>query len=310
MASSQTKKQVSKEFRPYAAQRQQRQAEMRSRLQERHQAGLKQAKALAGILKADFGATKVVLFGSMLSADDIHMESDIDLAVWGLPVKKYFAALSRLMDAEAFAVDLVRIEEAPPSLREYILQEGLVLLGPDMLKYRPSINHSRSISSSISNGLMPSYKVLISRLRRTLSDLEAEYAYAQSQAAMARETQQDIYWTAVGLSLHSFYTGLEKAFELIARQVDETIDTSSSRWHKNLLDQMTLDIPGTRPPVIDREVYQYLDEYLAFRHVIRSNYAHRLDPEGIASNFYRLEDCYRLVNQQLNTFCDFLESVN
>ncbi|CAN5847185.1 hypothetical protein BH23CYA1_BH23CYA1_14940 [soil metagenome] len=52
---------VISELQPYVAQRQRRKAEMRSRLQARHQAGLQQAKILADILKAEFGATQVVL---------------------------------------------------------------------------------------------------------------------------------------------------------------------------------------------------------------------------------------------------------
>ncbi|WP_141242189.1 nucleotidyltransferase domain-containing protein [Leptolyngbya sp. BC1307] len=83
---------VISELQPYVAQRQRRKAEMRSRLQAGHQAGLQQAKILADILKAEFGATQVVLFGSMLSVNDIHLGSDIDLAVWDLPFVMLFAA--------------------------------------------------------------------------------------------------------------------------------------------------------------------------------------------------------------------------
>ena len=300
MVRSSTQKQVLEKYRPYVAHRQQRKAEVRSRLQKRHQAGLKQAKELAEILKTEFGATKAVLFGSMLCVNDVHMGSDIDLAVWNLPSKEYFAAVSRMMDAHDFAVDLVRIEEAPPSLRSHILEDGL-LLDRNTPDCEQILDSDRS---------MPNYGVLISKLRRILSDLKAEYEYAQGQASTARETKQDVYWTSVGLSLHSFYTGLEKAFELIAKQVDDTLDTSTGRWHKALLDQMTLNLPGVRPPVINKQAYRYLDRFLSFRQVIRSNYAHRLDPEGIAANFEMLEDCYGLVSQQLNDFCDFLASVD
>lgn len=274
---------------------------MRSRLKTRHQAGLKQAKALADILKAEFGATKVALFGSMLSVNDIHLGSDIDLAVWDLPYEEYIAALTALMtSAKEFDVDLVRIEEAPPSLKTYILRDGLVL-DNDLTEPDSVISPSRP---------MPNHKILVSRIRRTLDDLEAEYEYAQSQAAQAQATKQDVYWTAVGLSLHSFYTGLEKTFEQIAEKVDGGLDNSAEQWHKALLDQMTLDIPGVRPPVIDEQARQYLRKYLSFRHVIRSNYTHRLEPEGIAKNYQMLEDFYALITKQLNSFCDFLISVD
>lgn len=115
------------DLRPYVAYRQQVKADERSHLQARHQLGMAQAQRLAEILKTKFGATRVVLFGSMLSASDIHMSSDIDLAVWGLPVEKYLSALGHLlMSAKEFSVDLVRIEEAPSSLKAYIDRKSVV----------------------------------------------------------------------------------------------------------------------------------------------------------------------------------------
>ena len=81
---------IPEKYQAYAAYWQQRKAEKRSRLKQRHQSGLKQAKELADILKTDFGVTKVVLFGSMLSVNDIHMDSDLDLAVWGLSIEELY----------------------------------------------------------------------------------------------------------------------------------------------------------------------------------------------------------------------------
>lgn len=297
-----SQKAVPAKYQPYVAYWQQQKAEKRSRLKQRHQEGLKTAKALADILKGDFGATQVVLFGSMLSVNDIRMKSDIDLAVWNLPYDDYIRALAELMNHSGpFGVDLVRIEEAPPSLKRYVLNEGL-LLGGDI----PQSDEFTGEGSSMSK-----YTAMVSRLHQTIVDTGKEYQYVCGQAALAKETHQDIYWTAVGLGLHGFYTGLEKAFERIVDNVDQgLVRSKSGQWHKDLLDQMMLDMPGVRPPVIDRKMRQYLDEYLSFRHVIRSNYTHRLDPERIAANFQMLEDCYRLIIQQLNDFCEFLSSID
>ncbi|MEL7072033.1 MAG: nucleotidyltransferase domain-containing protein [Cyanobacteria bacterium J06581_3] len=300
MASSSTTKATPEKYQAYAAYWQQRKAEKRSRLKQRHQAGLATARDLADILKKDFGATKVALFGSMLSINNIRMRSDIDLAVWDLPSLKYISALTRLMNCSgSFDVDLVRIEEAPPSLRKCILDEGLIL--------------DKDVPQSdefIGDDAMPKYNALIRRIRQSLSDIDREYSYAHEQAMLAKETKQDIYWTAVGLSLHGFYTGIEKAFERIVDNVDGgLISSKSGQWHKDLLDQVLLDVPGTRPAVIDQRTREYLDEYLSFRHVIRNNYTHRLDPEKIAVNYEMLEDCYQLLTQQLSDFCDFLASV-
>ena len=289
------------ELQPYVAQRQRRKAEMRSRLQARHQAGLRRAKVLADILKVEFGATQVVLFGSMLSVNDIHLGSDIDLAVWGLPAGEYMTALTELMtEAKEFDVDLVRIEEAPPSLKAYLSKEGLTL-GADI----PRSGTFRRDSSSMLN-----YAALIGRIQRELKDIKAQYLQTRSQLIVARETDQNAYWMAVSLGLHGIYTGLEKIFEQIAREVDQTLDQQSARWHKELLEQMAADIPGVRPAVITEQTFRALESYLSFRHVVRSNYAYRLEPARIDANFQLLENGYDSLIQQLNDFCEFLSSVN
>ncbi len=79
--------------------------------------------AAAKLLRDAYGATRVVLFGS-LARGDVSAWSDVDLAVEGLPPAKYFPALAALMGLFGSPVDLVAIEEAVPSLRDRIAAEG------------------------------------------------------------------------------------------------------------------------------------------------------------------------------------------
>ena len=172
---------IPEKYQPYVARRRRQKAEMRSRLKQHHQAGIAQAKELAATLKAEFGATKVVLFGSTLSARSFNLRSDIDLAVWGLPCKDYMSALSRLFcQSEAFDVDLIRIEEAPDSLKDYISSEG-VTIDEDFPGNKISFERHRSIMG---------YGTLISRIRRIVKDLDVQSEYAQQQVNVARETGQ------------------------------------------------------------------------------------------------------------------------
>lgn len=299
MVSSQRQKVIPKKYQPYVAHWQQRKVERRSRLKQRHQDGLRQAKELADILKTKFGATKVVLFGSMLSVDDIHMRSDIDLAVWDLASNEYIKALTALMARSGnFSVDLVCIEDAPPSLKTYIDSDGL-LLGEAVPQ---SGEPSRDIAS------MRNHTVLIARIKRELGHISAQYGETEEQLTVAKATGQNAYWMAVSLSLHAIYTGLEKIFEQIARSVDGNLD-KGERWHKALLEQMAMEITGVRTAVIDFQTLEALEAYLAFRHVVRSHYAYRLEPDKIEENFRILENCYESIVQQLNNFCEFLASV-
>lgn len=92
-----------------------------AKLHQRREQGLELAKTAAQILKSEFAASRVVLFGSLLS-DRFHETSDLDLAVWNLPEASYFKAVSRLLALSAFAVDLVEVQYAPPEMLEAIAQ--------------------------------------------------------------------------------------------------------------------------------------------------------------------------------------------
>ncbi len=87
-------------------------------LQKRQQQGLQLAQHCADILKKNYSATRVVLFGSMLTR--IHQDSDIDLAVWN--IHHYFAALAELTRLSDFSIDLVPVEDAQAYLLTAIMQ--------------------------------------------------------------------------------------------------------------------------------------------------------------------------------------------
>jgi predicted nucleotidyltransferase len=77
----------------------------------------------AELLRNRYGAREVVLFGS-LATGSFKERSDVDLAVRGIGQAEYFAALADLMALFGGPVDLVRLEQAPPSLIDRIAAEG------------------------------------------------------------------------------------------------------------------------------------------------------------------------------------------
>lgn len=85
------------------------------------------ASAIANELKSRFGASRVMLFGS-LARDDFHRWSDIDLAVWGVDSANYYRAVAFATGfSDSFKVDLVDAEDCPESLRELLSREGVEL---------------------------------------------------------------------------------------------------------------------------------------------------------------------------------------
>ncbi len=83
---------------------------------------------MSDLLKERFGASRVVVFGSLVRKELFHRRSDVDLAVWDLDENIYYRAVGQLLylDSE-ISMDLVRIEEASDSLRSRIEKEGKVL---------------------------------------------------------------------------------------------------------------------------------------------------------------------------------------
>ncbi len=88
--------------------------------------GLEVAHKCAGILKQEFGATRVVLFGSMLNHERMWWGSDIDLAVWGLPEKDLFRAGAAIERGHNFSIDLVEVQHAKPHILKAI-EQGMEL---------------------------------------------------------------------------------------------------------------------------------------------------------------------------------------
>ncbi|MEM8545232.1 MAG: nucleotidyltransferase domain-containing protein [Cyanobacteria bacterium P01_H01_bin.119] len=115
------------ELAQYRATAQRRQAAYQQQQIQRQQLGWQVARQAAELLQQHFQVRRVWLFGSMLEAQRIRSESDIDLAVEGLADDQYLQAVAELLDLSAFSVDLVQMEHASPRLREVIEQKGVEL---------------------------------------------------------------------------------------------------------------------------------------------------------------------------------------
>jgi predicted nucleotidyltransferase len=85
------------------------------------------AARLAAILRSEFGAQRVWIFGSVVRPW-FHEESDLDLAAEGISPSRRADAWDRVAALADVSVDLVCLEEAAPLLRERILADGEVLV--------------------------------------------------------------------------------------------------------------------------------------------------------------------------------------
>jgi len=83
---------------------------------------------VATLLRKEFNAKKVVLFGSLAIPENFTLWSDIDLAVFGVPADRFYAAVAAITGLSAeFKVDLIDAETCKSSLRDAIDRDGIAL---------------------------------------------------------------------------------------------------------------------------------------------------------------------------------------
>jgi hypothetical protein len=150
--------------------------------------------------------------------------------------------------------------------------------------------------------------ILNQRIREETSELIAVVSRAERAIRVARKGGEDadLYADAAALNLHDFYTGLERIFRQIAVTVDRSTP-AGQEWHRDLLKQMCLDIPGIRPAVLSPETCAALDEFMRFRHVVRNVYAFQLDGKRVAQLVQEAQALMKRIAAELEGFAAFLE---
>lgn len=158
--------------------------------------------------------------------------------------------------------------------------------------------------------MIPAYQELAVRIRDGLPDIERIVQRALLAWPHAQRVSEgfNVYGDSVALNLHSFYSGVERFFELIARHVDDDVPTSAT-WHRHLLQQMAAERPEIRPAVISQESVQALDEFRRFRHLVRNAYAMEIVPAKMTGLINTLPHMWSSLHAEFLAFADFLEDL-
>jgi predicted nucleotidyltransferase len=85
----------------------------------------KEAVAVAAKLLRDLGASQVFMFGSAAKGE-LRRDSDIDIAVSGLPSRVFFAALNQVSDLVGRSIDMVDLDDDTPRVR-YLRSHGQLI---------------------------------------------------------------------------------------------------------------------------------------------------------------------------------------
>jgi hypothetical protein len=119
---------------------------------------------------------------------------------------------------------------------------------------------------------------IVKRIRKEISEL---YKIKDSVLRRWKKTLKDEdYLGSVAFDLQSFYQGVERSFEIIAKAIDRSVP-GGEKWHKMLLEQMSNEIPGIRPAVISTETRDALDQFRMFRHRLIIFIRSILYPKGL-----------------------------
>jgi hypothetical protein len=149
------------------------------------------------------------------------------------------------------------------------------------------------------------FKVLKLSTKDEINKLELR---DKEKNALLKRRPSNYVVRAGGSILHDFYTGIEKLFESIAKEVDNRLPMREE-WHSELLHQMTLDIPGLRPQVITAKTEKKLREYLGFRHLFRKRYGFELDWQKLKKLLLGMSQIRPNLENEIGKFFEALNSL-
>lgn len=274
------------------------------------------AHEVATVLYEQFGATRVVVFGSLTEPMWFTSNSDIDIAVWGLPQDLYDKAYSKIMNFDSgFKIDIINFDISKGIFRERV-QHQAIPIEKNMHVPTGMTDVWRTLYKHLQQQVFPAndgdiYEMNRKRLTQRINDeltkisetLERIYRGLESIDVLPVQAREFIENT-IATDLADVYRGVENIFLRIAREVDTHMPTGS-RWHKNLLAQMAEQRPE-RPPVISENTALRLEKLLEFRHKVTNIYGRQLVYEKTEEHAKSIDELFATISQEFNAFTDSL----
>ena len=265
----------------------------------------------ATLLYEQFGATQVVVFGSLTEPMWFTNGSDIDIAVSGLSHDVYDKACVKIryFDSE-FTIDIINFDTSKGLFRERIKYQAI----PIEKETRPAL--WQTLYKHLQRQVFPTedeeiYEMNRKRLTQRINDELAKIESTVGGIAKALEDIEVLPVAAkqyieesIGKKLADVYNGIENIFLRIAREIDMHVPTGS-KWHKNLLAQMAEQRPE-RSPVISERTFLQLADLLDFRHKFNNIYGEELVYEKTEPHAKSIDELFASTSQDLNTFTDSL----
>lgn len=131
--------------------------------------------------------------------------------------------------------------------------------------------------------------------------------HVRAEIASRLDFTDDTTTYALALLLMNYYTGVERLFERVATALGGL--PAGDRWHRQLLEDMTLDIEGVRPALITSTTAEALANLLRFRHIVRHLYAWSLRRAEIDVLARGLGATHAALSREVRQWCAFLDAL-
>lgn len=269
------------------------------------------AYQVATLLYEAFGATQVVVFGSLTEPMAFTKQSDIDIAVSGLSDDDYDKTRNAIWDLKSgFKIDIINFDRSEGRFRERVKHQAIPIeKGVPPVLWQTLYEHLQRQVFPENPGEI--YEMNRKRLTQRINDELT--AINETLARIHRGLEKlevvpiefrEFIENTIATDLADVYKGIERIFERIAREVDTHVPTGAE-WHKNLLAQMAAQRPE-RVPVISEQTFLRLEALLSFRHVVNNIYGEKLIYEKTEPHAKSIDTLFANVSQDLRTFTNSL----
>lgn len=269
------------------------------------------AHEVAMLLYDQFNASQVFIFGSLTEPMWFTKGSDIDIAVSGLSDDAYDKAYGKVIYFDApFKIDFINFDRLKGLFRERVKHQAIPIeKGTRPILWQTLYKHlQRQVFPTVEEEI---YEMNRKRLTQRINDeldkidgiLERIQRGLDSIDVLPVQAKEFIENT-IATDLADVYRGIENIFLRIAREVDMHVPRGS-RWHKNLLTQMTEQRPE-RPPVISERTSLQLEELLEFRHKVNNIYGKELRYEKTMPHAKSIDALFASVSKDLGLLTDAL----
>lgn len=149
-------------------------------------------------------------------------------------------------------------------------------------------------------------EVMMIRLRKEVEAGLADLQRLREEHAGVPMARGDGYMLRARASiLHDFYSGIERIFLRIAQELNGGAP-GTERWHRDLLQDMTLELAGVRPAVISTELHGLLVPFLGFRHLFRNVYGFVIDADRMDRLDAGFDEAFLRFHGEMRRFLDWM----